>query len=224
MNSNSRKHRAIMLRKEGASFGEIAKSVLASKSTVSLWCRDIPLTKMQQQKLKNNMLKTLAFSRLKAAETNRNKKLRKIKKYEEEGLHSIQTLSKKEFLVAGLGLYWGEGSKSGKLSFINSDPELIVFMFSWFQKIMDIKPEDFMPRIFINEIHKNRINTVIDFWSARLGLPKEQFGNPTFLKMKQKKKYHNHDQYYGMLAIRVRNGTNLKYRILGLIEGLKRGI
>lgn len=39
------KHRASQLRKSGASVSEIATQLGISKSTASLWCRDIVLTK-----------------------------------------------------------------------------------------------------------------------------------------------------------------------------------
>ena len=38
------KEKAITLRKQGSSIGEIAKHLFVSKSTVSGWCRDISLS------------------------------------------------------------------------------------------------------------------------------------------------------------------------------------
>ncbi len=65
----------------------------------------------------------------------------------------------RDLLVAGISLYWGEGVKSPKsaLVFVNSDPDTILFMYKWFHEIFDIKKDDFMPRVFINEMHKSRI-------------------------------------------------------------------
>lgn len=162
--------------------------------------------------------------RTKAIQINRQKKSDTIEYYRKEGIQSIGTLSPRELLVAGVGLYWGEGSKKGKLSFINSDPTLILFMYTWFRRVFLLKKEDFMPRIFINHSHKDRVDTVVDFWAKKLNLPQSQFGKVTLLKMSQKKKYLNRDTYYGVLALRIRKGTYKLYRMLGLIEGLKRGI
>jgi len=41
------KIKAIELRKKGESIGEISDTIGVSKSIVSLWCRDIALTKQQ---------------------------------------------------------------------------------------------------------------------------------------------------------------------------------
>ena len=89
-------------------------------------------------------------------------------------------------------------------------------------KMEGVKKEEFMPRIFINEVHKPRITKVIKFWSSLLDLPKKQFGNPVFLKIKQKKVYENHNSYFGVLALGVSKGANLKYKILGLIDALRK--
>lgn len=219
-----KKQKAVALRRLGLSLGEIAKKVSVSKSTVSLWSRDVLLTRRQLRVLEQKMIQGRIAGRIKAAEFNHKKKIDTIKQYNEDGIQNVGKLTHKELLIAGIALYWGEGSKTDKLSFVNSDPSLIMFMYFWFQKVMNIEKQDFMPRVFINKSHKNRINKVIDYWSNLLQLPREQFGNPTLLKIKQKKIYPNHDQYYGMLALRIRNSTNLKYRILGLVEGLKCGI
>ncbi|MDO8590989.1 MAG: hypothetical protein Q7R65_03365 [bacterium] len=219
-----KREKALVFRTQGLSLSEIASKLIVSKSTVSLWCQNISLTKMQLQRLKKKMVVSQEQGRLRAIEAIRAKKLKKVEGYRMDGLRDISKLSKKEFLVTGIGLYWGEGSKSGKLSFINSDPELIKFMYIWFQKVFGIKKADFMPRVFINISHKDRIDKVINFWSKQLKLPKSQFGKVTLLKMSQKKVYANRETYYGVLALRIRKGTNGLYRILGLIEGLKRGI
>ena len=42
-----------------------------------------------------------------------------------------------------------------------------------------------------------------------------------FLKMKAQKVYENYDNYYGVLALGVRNSALLKYRILGLMDALR---
>lgn len=138
--------------------------------------------------------------------------------YHRKDVSEIKALTHKE---TGLALYWEEGSKSFKLSFSNSEPSMIKFMFLWFKKIMRIKKQEFMPRIFINSIHEPRINKVIKFWSNFLKLPVKQFGNPVFLNIKSKKVYENYDTYYGVMSLRIKKGTYLKYKILGLIEAIK---
>ncbi len=205
------------LRKRGLSIKSIASRLNVSKNSVSIWCKDIKLTKKQQEKLVQNSGK----GRLMGAQINKKKKEQCIEFYRENGKKEIGKFSRRDFLIAGLALYWGEGSKTFKLSFSNSEPSMIKFMFLWFKKIMKIKNQEFMPRIFINAIHKPRIDKVIKFWSNFLKLPVEQFGNPVFLNINSKKVYENYNTYYGVMSLGIKRSTYLKYKILGLIEAMK---
>ena len=161
------------------------------------------------------------LGRMIGARANQKKKEMRIEFHKNSGLRELSVLTKRELFVAGIALYWGEGNKKSKLGFINSDPEMIKFMFRWFQECMGVKREDFMPRIFINAIHKPRIDTVLTFWSDLLKLPQDQFGNPVFLNRNSKKVYENYHDYFGLLTLQVHKSTDMKYKILGLIDGLK---
>jgi len=217
-----KRQEARILRKKGFSVKSISDSLGVSKSSASIWCRDLVLTDLQKELLRQNAIKAGNKGRIIGAEMNRKKKEDQIKFYNMLGKKTFANLSERDLLSIGVGLYWGEGSKgAGNLSFSNSDPEMIKFVFRWFQRVMKVRKDEFMPRIFINQTHKPRIRTVLKFWSSLLDLPEKQFGNPAFIKTKQKKIYENHDSYYGVLSLRVRKSTELRYHILGLINGLK---
>ncbi|MEK7566453.1 MAG: hypothetical protein AAB494_02145 [Patescibacteria group bacterium] len=209
------------LRRKGRSIKSIAKRLDVSKGSVSVWCRDLKLTERQRNILMKKAIAAGHKGRMIGAEMNRQKRLESISYFKEKSLKDIGKLSKRELLVSGIALYWGEGSKGGKLSFANSDPALILFMIKWFKEIMGVKDEEFMPRIYINEIHKPREMKVLKFWAALLNLPASQFRKTIFIKTKQKKVYENYENYYGVLAFRVRNSAKLGYYILGLIDALK---
>ena len=213
---------AHQLRRGGWSIKSIAQYLQVSKSSVSIWCRDVPLTDYQKKKLIQNAILAGRRGGLMGAETNRRKKEKAIFTYEEQGRKTIKKLSKRDFLLLGIALYWAEGSKGGKLSFVNSDPDMISFIYRWFQEIMSVNKEDFIPRIFINEMHRPRIEKVLYFWAHLLSLPKNQFRKTIFIKTKQKKIYENYETYYGMLALRMKCSTNLLYRINGLIKSVKK--
>jgi len=217
------KIKAQELRVKGLSINYIAKKLNVSKGSISYWCKDIKLTEKQKKKLLENSIRAGHKGRLMGAEMNRRKKQGNIDFYKILAKKQIGKISKRDLLIAGVALYWGEGVKSDKSSFafINSDPEAIKFMYKFYSEILGVKKENFMPRIFINEIHKDRIDVVLNFWSNLLKLPISQFGNPVFLKMEQKKIYENHDNYFGVLSLKVRKSTNLKYQVLGLIGALK---
>jgi hypothetical protein len=215
--------KARQLRKRGRSVKSIAEELGVSKGSASTWCRDIELTEKQKNRLMKNAIVAGHKGRMIGAEMNRKKKEARIAFHKKSGEKDIGKITRRDLLMVGVALYWGEGVKSHKsaLAFVNSDPDTILFMYKWFKEIFDVKMDDFRPRVFINEIHKPRIKKVLNFWSDLLELPIEQFGNPVLLKMKQKKVYENHDKYYGVLSLGVRKGSDLKYRILGLINAMR---
>jgi hypothetical protein len=58
----------------------------------------------------------------------------------EEGRDRIGRLTDREFLVAGVALYAGEGSKTdGCLRFANSDPRMILFYCCWLRRFFEIE-------------------------------------------------------------------------------------
>ncbi|MEK7535865.1 MAG: hypothetical protein AAB590_02540 [Patescibacteria group bacterium] len=214
--------KSIDLRRTGESIIAIAHKLGVSKSSVSHWCKNIELTAEQRKKLLLSSIKAGHKGRLIGAQMNRERKEGRIRFHEENGHTQINKLTSREFLIAGTALYWAEGSKTDRsqLSLVNSDPVLILFMYHWFQTIFSIRKEDFLPRISINEIHRPRVKKVLTYWSRLLKLPRSQFGNISFIKAKQKKIYANYDLYYGVLSLRIRKSTDLKYRIKGLIKAL----
>ena len=213
---------ALELRRKGISIKTIAEKLNVSKGTASIWCRDIALTKEQEQNLKQGMIAAGHRGRMLGAEMNRRKKDDAIAFYRESGKNDIVSLSEREFFLTGVALYWAEGAKAAqtRLTFVNSDPKLIRYMYRWFRVCLHVNPNEFAPRIFVNEMHKKRERVLVEFWSSLLQLPKDQFGKVVFLKMKQKKVYENYDSYFGVLSLGVAKSSQLKYKILGLIEAL----
>lgn len=209
------------LRKEGKGIKTIAKQLGVSVSSASLWCRDIVLSKEQHFALSENSKRGSAAGRMRGSEFHRNKKILAIKRAEEIAATKIGILTEREFFIAGVALYWAEGSKKDSgAAFSNTDPKMIVFMHLWLKKFFALQNVDFMPRIFINAQHADRLDKVLTFWSSLLELPSGQFGRPVLLKIPQKKVYENRETYFGVLSLRVRKSTWIKYQILGMIGKL----
>ncbi|MDO8603911.1 MAG: helix-turn-helix domain-containing protein [bacterium] len=218
------KIKARQLRKKGWSIGAIAEELGISKSSASIWCLDVVLTKRQTNRLKENSIRAGHKGRMMGAAMNHKKKLDAVESSKLKAIALVDQMTQRDLFMLGIGLYWGEGTKSERsaLAVVNSDPEIILVMKKWFEIIFNVKDEDFMPRIFINEIHQPRIKKVVEYWSSLLKLPKEQFGNQVLLKIKQKKVYENYDSYYGILSLKVRKSSKLKYEVLGLIDAVKK--
>jgi transcriptional regulator with XRE-family HTH domain len=218
MAKSAEKLKAFELRREGKSIKEIAVLVGVTKDTASKWLRALPMTDAQARHLQEEMLKRGYKGSLLEAEVNRNKKIERIRIAEEEAKEIIKTLSFSKLFYLGLGLYWGEGTKAegSALAVTNSDPKIIQIMICWFTKCLGVQKSDLSPRVFISNTHIDREEKILEFWIEKLGIPREQFKKMIFLE-KGKKIYENREVYYGVLALRVAKGTDLKYKILAFL-------
>lgn len=210
------------LRVKGWSIGTIARELKISKGTASIWCKDIPLTSTQMKLLQHNMKEAGVWGRFLGAEANRNKKLLAIAQAQKWAAQKMGSLSERDLFIAGVALYWAEGSKKGvnRFTFVNSDPNMVKLMCDWLEKIMKISKADLHPRIAINSIHEPRIDTVVAFWSDLLGISREQFRRPTYIKIPPKKVYENYHEYFGILRLSVRKSSFIRHCILALINVL----
>ncbi len=209
------------LRKRGISVKKIANYLKVSKSSASYWTRDIILSVEQLEKLRRSMLKGAALGRFRGSQIQKQRRLKRIESSRLEGIKLLSKLKQREFLIAGLALYWGEGSKkSQEVEFCNSDPKMIQFLILWLQKCFNIPASDIKCIVGINEIHHKREQIVKEYWSKVSGIPLSQFRKTSFKKIKNKKIYENFNEHYGTLSVSVAKPSRFYFKIIGLIDGL----
>ncbi|SRR6266481_2439893 len=221
MAKSKEKIKAIALRRNGASIKDIARILGVSKSSASLWCGGVVLSSRQIAALHLKMIKGGYGGRLKGAQMQKTRKLEKINRYREAGISEMDSISKRDLFVLGLGLYLGEGNKTGsKFQFTNSNPMLVKIVMEWLEKNFEISPKDFVYRVAINEIHRYRIHDVYKQWSKLIGAPLSQFKLPVFIKVKNKKIYENMNAHLGTMMFGVVKSSDLQYRVCGLMHGI----
>jgi hypothetical protein len=211
------------LRKKGYSVKTISKMLSVARSSVSVWVRDIQLTPKQLYVLNQNVL----LGQAKGHTTISIKYAHKRKSIFEEnlksGLEILKQLNSRELFIAGIALYWAEGTKKTRhFSLCNSDPRIISFAMNWFMHSFDLTIDRFRPYVCINILHKSRENAIIDYWSKITGIPRDQFTKTIIVKSKLKKIYENNHQYFGTLTLRITKSTHLYYQVIGLIEALSK--
>lgn len=209
--------KARALRRGGISIKKIAKLLGVSKSSASIWCDDIVLSELQIEKLRQDMIGGTYKGRMMGAAMNKQKKIDRVSFWEESAKFTLGRLDKRDLLMAGIGLYLGEGSKRGRFQFTNSSPDLIQAFIQWLD-LFDIKPHQLTCRVFINEMHRERANLIKGRWVRITMVPGRNFQKPVFIKSKLKKVYDNHDTYLGVLAIQAYKSSELFYRVLGLMK------
>lgn len=210
------------LRRQGFSIRDIAKALQVSRSSASMWVRDVELTDTQIKQLHQNKIAGGSAGRAKGALKNRENKEARILNARQEAQDKIQCIDSENLYFLGLGLYWGEGAKAsdGMTAVSNSDPAVIITMMRWFEECWGIDTERFRPRIYINDTHRDREEVLLTFWSQTLKLPKSQFDRTIFLP-KGKKIYENHDLYYGVLTLKISKGAELRHKILADIDRVR---
>lgn len=125
-----KKSLAIELRKSGKTYNEIIEALVVPKGTLSDWLSDYPLTSRQIEALSRNIKRRRIISTEKTIAVKYRKKQARLKKIYEDQVKELLPLTKREFYLAGLFLYWGEGAKmsTGSISLNNTDPNFGSFI------------------------------------------------------------------------------------------------
>lgn len=105
------------------------------------------------------------------------RKLAEIARLKEQGRALFAQLSDREFFVAGVALYAGEGAKSdGDVLFANSDPRMILFFCTWLRRFFEVEEARLRLRLYLHQgLDIDEVNT---FWSTLTGIPQRQFSKP----------------------------------------------
>ncbi len=167
------REKARKLRKEGKTYSEIKRILRVSKSTLSLWLRDMPLSDEQMRTVRDWNPRRIENYRI----TTQRKREARLSLAYQKAKKDIGILSKRELFLGGLFLYWGEGAKSmrGTTLIANTDPDIVYFFLQWLLLMeVDIRKV----KIKLHLYSDMDIETVSSYWSERLGIPRSQFRKP----------------------------------------------
>ena len=155
--------RARAMRADNMTLQDIATELGVAKSSVSRWVRDVPFTSSERR--------TGPHRRPHPAHE---AKLAQIAALNAEGIVRIGTLADDAFLVAGVALYAGEGSKTdGCVRFANSDPAMIRFFCAWLRRFFTIDESRLRARVYLH--HGLDLDAAQAHWSEVSGIPLDQF-------------------------------------------------
>src|SRR5215469_507944 len=168
------------LRGSGYTYMEIVAELGVAKSSVSLWCRDMPrVGRLSREEIrKRNAAGVSAFW---AEEYPRREARRQA--ISDRASAEIGELTDREVIIAGAMAYWCEGAKNksyrrfgDSVSFINSDPMLILF-FLRFLALAGVERERIYCRVSIHE--SADVAGAERFWREVTGLADDQFRRTT---------------------------------------------
>ncbi len=193
------------LRAQSMTLAEIAEKLGVSKSSVSLWVRDVPFTPSPRRygpRVRPNRLQEA--------------KRLEIERCDAEGVDRLGHLDEMAFLAAGAALYAGEGAKADhSVVFANTDPAMIRFHCAWLRHFFEIDESRLRARVYLHE--GLDLDAAEEFWSVQTGIPRSQFrapyravADPTIRRNK-----HEHGCAYV-----VYSSTYTHRRIMGLVRAL----
>lgn len=161
------------MRKMGLPYSEIRLKLGVSKSTLSYWLRDMPLSREKINELRATSPQRIERYRNTMAEK-RNMRLHAVRK---KAIEDIGAFSERELFIAGLFLYWGEGGKTKRYSITlsNTDPSMIRFYIKWLE---NVGVPQHKIKIRLQLYSDMAISKEVNFWRRLTKLPKKNFQNP----------------------------------------------
>lgn len=138
------------LRELGRTYNEIQAELGCSKSSVSLWVRDMPKPEARCTPEEQRARMNAGLAQLRATQDSERQEVKR------EAAEAVGPLSDRELFLTGVALYWAEGTKSKPyrrseaLQFINSDPNVIRHFVRWLE-LLDVTADRLTLRVSIHE-------------------------------------------------------------------------
>jgi transcriptional regulator with XRE-family HTH domain len=199
------------LRRQGRTYDEIVAELGVSKSSVSLWVRDLPKPPPRAEHM----------AMMREARWGPYRRERDLVRQQtkDAAAREIGRMTDRELFLVGVGLYWAEGAKSKpycvreETVFINSDPDMITLYLAWLG-VLGVERDRLR---FAVSIHESAdVAAAERFWADLVGVDVGLFQKTVLKKHNPKTVRKNVGEgYRGCLKVAVRPGADLYRRIEG---------
>ncbi|MEU7425692.1 hypothetical protein [Streptomyces sp. NPDC040750] len=201
------------LRLQGWTYDRIQLELGCSKSSVSLWVRDLPRPERRDP---TEQAKLAAAKRWEHELAARDEKRRRTKA---AAAAEIGALSERDLFLTGVALYWAEGGKDKpyarreNVEFVNSDSGVIRIFLAWLD-LLGVERERLRCRVMIHAT--GDIAGAERHWADIVGLDVSMLQRTTIKRHNPKTVRKNvGDNYRGCLVVKVLRGAELYRRIEG---------
>jgi transcriptional regulator with XRE-family HTH domain len=206
--------RARELRAEGWTYAEICGELAVSRSSVSLWVRDVEVDgaewKRRARANRNFGARRRGPNKLQVA------KQAEIDRCRREAADWLGSLSERDLFMAGIALYAGEGFKTGgAVGLANTDPRLVALFLRWLRRFFDIDESRLRVRLYLHQ--GLDLDAAQAFWSELTAVPPAQFGAPYRAVADASRRASKHPM--GCPAVRYSSVHELR-RVLALVDAL----
>ncbi|MFF9502524.1 hypothetical protein [Streptomyces sp. NPDC014656] len=210
--------RARELRLQGMTYDQIQVELGCSKSSISLWVRDLPKPEPRYTDEERRARMNAGLARLRSAQDEAREETKRLAR------ESVGTLSDRELFLTGVALYWAEGAKDKpysrreSLHFINSDPNVISLYLRWLD-LLGVTRDRLRFRVSIHETAD--VTEAEKFWAELAGVDRSTFQRATL-------KHHNprtvrkntSGAYRGCLIVYATGSAELYRRMEGAWYGI----
>ncbi len=168
---------AMLLRKEGYLYAEIARKLGVARSTAHLWASDVELSEESDLKIKQSLKASKAENIRKNAVQKKILLDKRNSILQSEALEIVNSLdyttNYKRLLCAIM--FWCEGAKDtkGGIFFINSDPIMMSKFLSLLRGGFQLDERKFRGLIHLHDYHDEA--TQLEYWSKITQIPHTQF-------------------------------------------------
>ncbi|MER5720293.1 hypothetical protein [Streptomyces sp. NPDC002132] len=210
--------RARELRLQGWTYDQIQVELGCSKSSISLWVRDLPRPERRDPAEQARLAGRKRWEHELAI---RDEERQRTKAAAAE---QIGELSDRDLFMAGVALYWAEGSKDKpyarreNVTFVNSDPGVIQIYLAWLS-LLGVEPERLAYRVMIHMTAD--VEEAKRFWADLVGIDVSGLQKTTIKKHNPVTVRKNiGENYRGCLVIRVSQAAELYRQIEGWWKGM----
>jgi transcriptional regulator with XRE-family HTH domain len=152
----------------------IAERVKVSKSTLSRWLEDLPLTDERVLELRREAWSRGEAGREKFRETMRAKRDKREHEIYLKQKKKLSRISNQSLFISGLMLYASEGDKKSRaeIAFSNTDSVMVLFFARWLEEFLGIERSRLRIQLHLYEnmnVHAEEV-----FWKKQLGMKQSQ--------------------------------------------------
>ncbi|MEU4102920.1 hypothetical protein AB0F16_20415 [Streptomyces tanashiensis] len=210
--------RARELRLQGMTYDQIQMELGCSKSSISLWVRDLPKPERKRTRAEASEIARRGWE---STLHRREEERRAVKRAATE---KVGAMSERELFLVGVGLYWAEGTKDKpharreRVVFVNSDPGMIRVFTAW----LDLLGVERERRRYCVMIHETGdAGDAERYWGELTGVDPSAFGKATIKRHNPRTNRKNvGTEYHGCLSIRILGSADLYRRIEGAWCGI----
>ncbi|MFD5075879.1 hypothetical protein [Streptomyces sp. NPDC058371] len=210
--------RARELRLQGLTYDRIQLELGCSKSSISLWVRDLPKPERRDPSEQARLAGRKRWEHELAVRDEERQRTKAAAAAE------IGDLSDRELSLLGVGLYWAEGAKDKsydrreKVTFVNSDPGMIEVFLRWLD-LLGVERDRLRYSVMIHE--NADVKGAEEYWANLVEADPSAFYKTTLKKHNPKTVRKNVGAaYHGCLAVNVRQSADLYRRIEGAWYGI----